>query len=65
MPILQYDEVANKRRDKMTYSEKILAALGPLASLYADPDVLEILVDAPERIFVEREGRLEDAGFNI
>ena len=49
----------------MTDPETVLDALGPLASLYADPEVLEILVDAPERVFVEREGRLEDAGFKF
>ncbi len=48
-----------------TDSEKILTALGPLAQLYADPGVLEIMVDTPERVLVERRGRLEDAGLNL
>ncbi len=47
------------------YSEKILSALGPLAGLYADPDVLEIMVDAPEQVLVERGGRLEEAGIRF
>lgn len=42
-------------------SGKILAALGPLAELYADPNILEIMVDAPERVLVEKEGHLEQA----
>lgn len=41
--------------------ETILAALGPLAPLYQDPGVLEILVDAPDRVTVERDGRLIQA----
>ncbi len=45
-----------------TSREQILKALGPLAELYADPRVLEIMVDAPDRVLVERQGRLEDAG---
>ena len=40
----------------------LLKALGPLAPLYSDPEVLEIMVDAPERVLVERSGRLEQAG---
>jgi pilus assembly protein CpaF len=44
---------------------QVLAALGPLAKLYADPDVLEIMVDSPQRILVERRGKLEDAGVSF
>jgi len=40
----------------------LLKALGPLAPLYSDPEVLEIMVDAPERVLVERSGQLEEAG---
>jgi pilus assembly protein CpaF len=43
-------------------AEKTRIALGPLAELYADPDVLEIMVDTPERVLVERKGRLVDSG---
>jgi pilus assembly protein CpaF len=46
--------------------EELLGALlrrtvgfGPLESLMEDPRVSEILVTAPERIYAEREGRLE------
>jgi pilus assembly protein CpaF len=34
--------------------------LGPLTALLADPEVLEIMVDGPDRIYVERGGKLED-----
>ena len=37
-----------------------LNALGTLAPLYHDPAVLEIMVDAPDRVYVERGGKLED-----
>jgi pilus assembly protein CpaF len=33
--------------------------LGPLESLMAQPDVSEIMVNGPDRIFVERSGKLE------
>ena len=38
----------------------LLTALGPLAELYRDPAVTDIMVDAPDRVSVERDGRLED-----
>ena len=33
--------------------------MGPLAPLFADPAVSDILVNAPDRVYVERFGRLE------
>ena len=42
-------------------SNELIRALGPLASLYTDRNVMEILVDAPNRVLVEREGKLVDA----
>jgi pilus assembly protein CpaF len=36
--------------------------LGPLANLYFDPQVMDILVDAPDRVLVDRSGQLEDSG---
>lgn len=39
----------------------LITALGPLAALYRDPAVSEIMVDAPDRVRVERRGKLEDA----
>jgi pilus assembly protein CpaF len=39
-----------------------LAMLGPLAALHADPAVLEIMVDAPDRVYVERDGKVLEAG---
>jgi len=45
--------------------KELLTALGPLALLYSDPAVLEIMVDTPDRALVERGGRLEDAGIRF
>ena len=39
-----------------------LALAGPLAPLFADPRVTEILVNGPEQVFVEVGGRLEAVG---
>lgn len=38
----------------------LVTALGPLAPLYHDPAVSEIMVDAPDRVYVERRGKLEN-----
>jgi pilus assembly protein CpaF len=40
--------------------KNLLSALGPLAALYEDPAVTEIMIDSPERVIVERKGKLED-----
>lgn len=36
--------------------------VGPLAPLMADPAVTDILVNAPDKVYVERHGRLERTG---
>ena len=36
-----------------------VAGLGPLEPLLADPEVTEVMVNGPERAYVERAGRLE------
>ncbi len=41
-------------------NQDILTALGPLAALYSDPQVTEILADAHDRVYVDRGGKLED-----
>jgi len=42
-------------------SNDLIKALGPLASLYTERQVTEIMVDAPNRVLVERDGNLVDA----
>jgi len=39
-----------------------LGALGPLAPLYEDPKVVEIMVDAFDKVIVDRKDKLVDAG---
>jgi pilus assembly protein CpaF len=39
-----------------------LTKLGPLAPLHADATVREIMVDAPDKVYVERDGQLIDSG---
>ncbi|MEA2842645.1 MAG: pilus assembly protein CpaF [Actinomycetota bacterium] len=36
-----------------------VSGLGPLQPLLADPDVTEVMVNGPDRVWVERAGRLE------
>ena len=40
---------------------QILAALGPLVSLYEDPNVREIMVDAHDKVIVDYKDKLVDA----
>lgn len=40
------------------HQDEIMTALGPLAPLYTDPDIAEIMVDAPHKVIVDRQGKL-------
>jgi len=42
-------------------TDQLITALGPLGSLYEDPDVTEIMIDSIDKVIVERKGILEDA----
>jgi pilus assembly protein CpaF len=42
---------------KELYDEAV--GLGPLEDLLADPEITEIMVNGPERVYVERHGKLE------
>lgn len=53
-------------RDEQVHRERLLAelvdevfGLGPLESLFQDPDISDILVNNSQEVFVERRGRLE------
>lgn len=46
-------------------TQPILTALGPLASLFEDPTVTEIMVDSPERVTYERSGKIEVAAIRF
>ncbi len=45
--------------------EAAVCGLGPLQPLVEDPEVSDILVNAPDAVFVERSGRLEPAGLAL
>ena len=45
--------------------EAAVVGLGPLQSLVADPEVSDILVNAPDTVFVERRGRLESTDVRL
>jgi pilus assembly protein CpaF len=47
------------------YSQSILTALGPLATLFEDPAVTEIMVDGADRVIYERSGIIEDAAIRF
>jgi pilus assembly protein CpaF len=51
-------------RDRAAVEARIVrdtVGLGPLEDLLADPSVEEVMVNGPERVYVERGGRLEAA----
>jgi pilus assembly protein CpaF len=39
-----------------------IQALGPLAPLYNDPEIVEIMVDAYDKVIVDRKGKLVNSG---
>jgi pilus assembly protein CpaF len=52
-------------RDRESVAVRIVRdtiGLGPLEDLLADPAVEEVMVNGPERVYVERSGRIEPAG---
>jgi pilus assembly protein CpaF len=44
----------------MSLSDMSTSNLGPLEAILSDPEVSEVLIDGPDRIYVERRGKLED-----
>ena len=44
---------------QQVFAESILQFLSPVATFLADPQVSEVLINGPERIYVERGGKLE------
>jgi pilus assembly protein CpaF len=49
------------RREVAARIVRDTVGLGPLEDLLADPDVDEVMVNGPERVYVERRGRIEAA----
>ena len=40
--------------------QKLLNALGPLAGVFQEDEITEIMVDAPDQVYVIRQGQIED-----
>jgi pilus assembly protein CpaF len=59
---LASEEVALNEAERVRLAEELTdetIGMGPLAPLLADPAVSDILVNAPDQVYVERFGRLE------
>jgi pilus assembly protein CpaF len=60
--ILEEKGIVLNREDRMTLNKELydeVTGLGPLESLLQDETVSDILVNGPQQIFVEREGKLQ------
>jgi len=40
-------------------------ALGPIASLFEDPEVMAVMVDGPERVTIEKNGKIESTSIRF
>jgi pilus assembly protein CpaF len=59
---IEADEVPLNEAERIRLAEELTdetIGMGPLAPLLADPAVSDILVNAPDQVYVERFGRLE------
>jgi pilus assembly protein CpaF len=59
---LASEDVALNEAERVRLAEKLTdetIGMGPLAPLLADPAISDILVNAPDQVYVERFGRLE------
>jgi pilus assembly protein CpaF len=59
---LASDEIALNEAERVRLAEELTdetIGMGPLAPLLADPAVSDILVNAPDQVYVERFGKLE------
>ena len=67
-------QIANDRRLQLNQQEQVSIAaellddmigVGPIEPLLVDPDVSDILVNGPDKIYVERRGKLELTGLRF
>src|SRR5215470_19407190 len=59
---IESEEIALNEAERVRLAEELTdetIGMGPLAPLLADPAVSDILVNAPDQVYVERFGRLE------
>ncbi|MGD2165685.1 MAG: CpaF family protein [Anaerolineae bacterium] len=66
--ILAEESVVLSRPERQQLFEQLVAeilGLGPLEPFLADPDITEIMVNGPEEIYIERDGKIQKtrAGF--
>jgi pilus assembly protein CpaF len=55
--------VSDRERARITrYAQAELLGLGPLEPFLADESISEIMVNGPDQIWIERNGRLEETG---
>jgi pilus assembly protein CpaF len=57
---LCYDGSTNQGDKTMITKKDISKTIEAMTTLLADDDVTEIMVDGPDQVYVEREGKLED-----
>jgi pilus assembly protein CpaF len=58
--------VSERERARIVrYAQAELLGLGPLEPLLADETISEIMVNGPNQVWVERNGRLEETGANF
>ncbi len=62
--VLVSEDLPLNERERRRLADEVVdetVGLGPLAPLVSDPAVSDILVNAPDQVFIERFGRLEEA----
>lgn len=66
--VLANEDLALNEEERKKLAEDLLEetlGLGPLATLMADPAVTDVLVNGPDRVYVERFGRLEQTAIRF
>jgi len=66
--VLAKEDLALNEEERKKLAEDLLEetlGLGPLAMLMADPAVTDVLVNGPDRVYVERFGRLEQTAIRF
>jgi pilus assembly protein CpaF len=66
--VLAEKQLAISRRERRDLFERVVAdvlGLGPIEPLLADETVTEVLVNGPDMVYVERNGRLEETGIRF
>jgi pilus assembly protein CpaF len=66
--VLREKQLVLSRRDRRELFERIVAdvlGLGPIEPLLHDETITEVLVNGPDMVFIERNGRLEETGIRF